>query len=293
MGNLAGILYAIVSSATFGLIPLFSIPLLMNGVGEPSILFYRMGIAAILMGIIARLRGNRLRLSMRDIPVFVYLGALYAMTSFGLLASYNYIPSGVATTIHFLYPLVVALIMVLFFRERSSAWLLLAAVVSLIGVALLSWSEGERSNVVGVLLVLMTVVTYAVYIVSVNKSRVRTINSSVLTFYVLLMSAVFFLIYALCTSGIDRLPTVRAVADASLLALLSTVISNLTLVMAVKKIGSTTTSVLGSMEPLTAMLVGVFYFGESFGLRSGVGMGLIVVSVIVVILSGRPGGRNE
>ncbi len=287
MSQFKGILYAMISSATFGLIPLFSIPLLRADVGEPSILCYRLGLAAVMMGLIAMARGNKLRVRMRDVPVLLCLGALYAATSLGLLMSYSYIASGVATTIHFLYPLVVSCLMVLFFRERSSLWLLIAAVMSLVGVALLSWSGAGMADVTGVMLVLGTVVTYAVYIVSVNKSRVRGLNSSVLTFYVLLFGGIFFLLYAFATGGIDLLPTVRAVADASLLALLSTVISNLTLVMAVKNIGSTTTSILGSMEPLTAMMVGVFYFDESFSLRSVVGMCLILLSVIIVILQGR------
>lgn len=285
MNNVKGLLFAIVSSATFGLVPLFSIPLLKAGVGTPTILFYRMGIAALLMGLIARGTHHRLKIGFKDMMIFLALGGLYAVTSLWLLMSYEFIPSGMATTIHFLYPLVVTLVMILFFREKCSLWLIVAAVLSVAGVALLSWGEEDSSATFrGISMVLVTVVTYACYIVGVNKTRVVRMDSVVLTFYVLLSAATMFLIYAATTTGIERLPSFRLAGDALLLALLPTVVSNLALVLAVKNIGSTMTAILGSMEPLTAILVGVFYFGETFGTLSAAGLCVIVTAVIIVIL---------
>ena len=294
MNNLKGILYAILSSATFGLVPLFSIPLLEGGIGTPTILFYRMGVAALLMGMIARITRHDLKIGFKDLMMFLALGGLYAATSLWLLTSYKYIPSGVATTIHFLYPLVVTLIMILFFREKLSVWLLVAALLSVLGVALLSQGEGNGgSTFKGIAMVLITVVTYASYIVGVNKTRVARMDSIVLAFYVLLTSALIFLAYAVTTTGIEPLPDWRRGADVLLLALLPTVVSNLTLVLAVKHIGSTMTSILGSMEPLTAVLIGVFYFGETFGVLSAIGLCVIVTAVIIVILlaKSRAAGR--
>lgn len=285
MNNVKGLLFAIVSSATFGLVPLFSIPLLKAGVGTPTILFYRMGIAALLMGLIARGTHRRLKIGFKDTMIFLALGGLYAATSLWLLMSYEFIPSGMATTIHFLYPLVVTLVMILFFREKCSLWLIVAAVLSVAGVALLSWGEEDSSATFrGISMVLVTVVTYACYIVGVNKTRVVRMDSVVLTFYVLLSAATMFLVYAATTTGIERLPSFRLAGDALLLALLPTVVSNLALVLAVKNIGSTMTAILGSMEPLTAILVGVFYFGETFGTLSAAGLCVIVTAVIIVIL---------
>ena len=69
-----------------------------------------------------------------------------------------------------------------------------------------------------------------------------------------------------------------------MLALIPTVVSNLALVRAVKSIGSTLTSVLGAMEPVTAVCVGIFLFGEAFTTSIGVGIALIIVAVMVIIL---------
>lgn len=129
MNNLRGVLYAVVSSATFGLIPLFSIPLLQGGMSSPAILFYRFGLAAAMMGLIALATRRPLRITWPQTGTLLLLGAMYSVTALGLLRSYTYIPSSVATTINFLYPLGVAIVMTLFFREKNSVWLLVAILI--------------------------------------------------------------------------------------------------------------------------------------------------------------------
>lgn len=291
MNNLRGVLYAVVSSATFGLIPLFSIPLLQGGMSSPAILFYRFGLAAAMMGLIALATRRPLRITWPQTGTLLLLGAMYSVTALGLLRSYTYIPSSVATTINFLYPLGVAIVMTLFFREKNSVWLLVAILISLVGVALLSWGDigGPQSDraIVGVGFAGATVLTYTIYIVGVKKSRISRLDPMIQAFYVLLFSACFFLVYALSTTGAPLPGKWHLWQNLLLLALVPTVVSNLTLVLAIKEIGSTMTSIFGSMEPLTAVLVGVLHFGEKFGLDSASGLILIITAVIIVILQAK------
>ena len=291
MNNLRGVLYAVVSSATFGLIPLFSIPLLQGGMSSPAILFYRFGLAAAMMGLIALATRRPLRITWPQTGTLLLLGAMYSVTALGLLRSYTYIPSSVATTINFLYPLGVAIVMTLFFREKNSVWLLVAILISLVGVALLSWGDigGPQSDraIVGVGFAGAPVLTYTIYIVGVKKSRISRLDPMIQAFYVLLFSACFFLVYALSTTGAPLPGKWHLWQNLLLLALVPTVVSNLTLVLAIKEIGSTMTSILGSMEPLTAVLVGVLHFGEKFGLDSASGLILIITAVIIVILQAK------
>lgn len=296
--NISGVFYAVVSSASFGLIPLFSISLMDTGIAMPSILFYRFAVAAAIMAIVVLLTGRNFRIERRYMPSVVWLSVLYAVTAILLLASYRDIPSGVATTIHFLYPLAVTLIMSMFFKERATITTLIAVGVSLAGVALLTWgnhSVGDYKH--GVLLVLVTVATYAIYIVGVMKSRASRVDSVVLTFYVLMLGALIFFLYALATSGVDSIHRWSNWRDIVMLALLCTVISDLTLILAIKRIGSTMTSILGSMEPMTAVIVGVLYFDERFDTTSVIGLLLIVVAVVLVIVQSRDvnssGGRGR
>lgn len=252
---------------------------------SPAILFYRMLLSAAMMGLVALVTHRNLRISGRDSAVLGLLAVMYAATSLGLLRSYDYIPSGVATTVNFLYPLVVAIVMALFFRERSSVWIVVAIFISLVGVALLAWGDaGHRDPARGLAFAGMTVVTYAVYIIGVMKSRTAMLDPLVVAFYVLTFSAAIFLVYALSTSGLGVVHTWPTWRSLLLLALLPTVLSNYTLVQAIRHIGPTMTSILGSMEPLTAVLVGVVHFGERFDLNAAAGLILVITAVIIVIL---------
>ncbi len=167
-----------------------------------------------MMGLVALVTHRNLRISGRDAAVLGLLAVMYAATSLGLLRSYDYIPSGVATTVNFLYPLVVAIVMALFFRERSSVWIVVAIFISLVGVALLAWGDaGHRDPARGLAFAGMTVVTYAVYIIGVMKSRTAMLDPLVVAFYVLTFSAAIFLVYALSTSGLGVCPHVADVAQ--------------------------------------------------------------------------------
>ena len=282
--RLSGVVYAILSSATFGLIPLFTVPLLARGVDSSTILCYRFLLASVVVAVVMLLTKRSFRLQRGQLWVVLLLSLLYALTAILLIQSYGYIPSGVATTIHFLYPLAVTLTMAWFFKTKTTVVTYVAVVISLVGVALLVWgshSEGDFSR--GVLLSLLSVVTYAAYIVCVMRSRASHIDSIVLTFYVLLFGAVLFFVYALATSGIGVIGRYSDWRDLAMLAIVSTVLSDYFLILAIKRIGSTMTSILGSMEPLTAVVVGVVYFGERFDTASVVGLLLIIIAVVLVI----------
>lgn len=289
MKSFKGVIYALVSSGTFGLIPLFSIPLMTDSnMGLPSILFYRFLFSTLLMGAICLFKKEDFRISKKNIVSIGWLGMLYAATAMCLIYSYKYIPSGLATTIHFLYPIAVSFLMVAFFKEKKSIILFLAAVLSLIGVALLCWSGEGSINMIGVAIAALTVITYSVYIVGINQSPVGKMNAEILTFYILLSGAILFFIFALTSPlGVELIPNTTALWRLLLLAFLPTVISDLTLILAIKYAGSTITSILGSMEPLVAVLIGVLYFSEYFNLNSGFGILFILVSVSLVIVFGK------
>ena len=287
--KITGVAYAVVSSTTFGLIPLFTISLMTVGVSSPTILCYRFLLAAVAMAVIMFFTRRSFRLASDQMAVVALLAVLYASTAILLLESYKCIPSGIATTIHFLYPLAVTLTMSWVFKERISSTIYIAVALSLVGVALLAWgnhAEGDFRR--GVSFALLTVITYAAYIVGVMRSRASRVDSIVLTFYVLAFGALLFFVYAMATSGIEAVHSAASWRDLIILALLCTVLSDYTLIIAIKRIGSTSTSILGSMEPLTAVVVGVLYFGERIDTTSVVGLLLVICAVVVVIVQSAP-----
>ncbi|KAB6359645.1 DMT family transporter [Bacteroides xylanisolvens] len=275
MNRIKGILYAAVSSSTFGLAPFFSLTLLLAGFSAFEVLSYRWGVATIALTLFGWCSGCSFRLEKKDFLVVLLLSLLRAVTSFSLLIAYQNIATGVASTIHFMYPLAVSLVMMYFFQEKKSLWVMFAVFMSLLGAALLSSGELEAKNgdtIVGLVAACVSVFSYAGYIVGVRMTRAVRINSTVLTCYVMGLGTVLYFIGALTTSGL------RLVADGYTwliilgLALPATAISNITLVRAIKYAGPTLTSILGAMEPLTAVVIGVFVFKELFTLNSAIGI---------------------
>ena len=286
MNRIKGILYAAVSSSTFGLAPFFSLTLLLAGFSAFEVLSYRWGVATIALTLFGWCSGCSFRLEKKDFLVVLLLSLLRAVTSFSLLIAYQNIATGVASNIHFMYPLAVSLVIMYLFQENKSLWVMFAVFMSLLGAALLSSGELEAKNgdtIVGLVAACVSVFSYAGYIVGVRMTCAVRINSTVLTCYVMGLGTVLYFIGALTTSGL------RLVADGYTwliilgLALPATAISNITLVRAIKYAGPTLTSILGAMEPLTAVVIGVFVFKELFTLNSAIGIILILLAVSVVI----------
>lgn len=286
MKRFQGILYAMLSSAAFGMIPLFAVPVLRSGMNTPSILFYRMSFSAILMGLFLLVRRSRLKITVRQLFTILGLSVLYTASSLFLLESYLYIPSGIATTIHFLYPVFVTLLMVGFFKEHLSRAMTLAVMMAVGGVWLLSMGGGGgRISVSGVGMVLITVVAYGSYIVGVNRSPAARVDGLVMTFYVLAFTAVFCGFNLYFRAGLPaRIPSWDIVANLLLLGLIPTLVSNLCLVLAIHRVGSTITAVLGCMEPLTAVRIGVWMLGEQITTIQYGGIVVILIAVAMVIL---------
>lgn len=286
MSNVKGFAYGIATSATFGLIPLFTLPLMAKGMQFDSILFYRFLIAALALTGIMAVRKESFRIERREIPILILLGSFYTTSAMFLFWGYSFMSAGIATTLHFTYPIFVTLIMLLFFREKTS-WVTLTAIgLAICGVARLSINEGEiQLKAIGVLIVLLSAVGYALYIITVNKSRVRMMSGRKLTFYVFVVSTLLFAIKAATNQGIQPIPDTMSLVNLILLAVVPTVISNITLIQAVHSIGGTLTAVLGAMEPVTAVGVGVLVFGEPFTANLALGIGLIILAVTIIILS--------
>ena len=285
--SIKGFIYAALSSATFGLAPFFTISLLLAGFSSFEVLAYRWGIASLTLVVFGIMLGETFRISRKDWGTVFILSLLRAATSFSLVIAYQNISSGVASTIHFMYPLAVALAMMGFFGEKRSFAILFAVLVSLSGAGLLSSGkidfEGGNTTI-GLIAAGLSVFFYGGYIVGVRKSRAVQIPSTALTCYVMGLGALFFLLGGLFYDEGVRLETnVITWLYIGGLALPATAISNITLVKAVKLAGPTLTSLLGALEPLTAVLVGVFVFKELFTTYSALGIILVVISVSLVL----------
>ena len=285
MNKLNGFLYGLLSSASFGLIPLFTIPVMRQGMQFESILLYRFAFATLALGLILLLDGQSFRINRRNIPSLVLLAFLYLMSAVFLFWGYKFMASGIATTLHFMYPVLTTLIMMLFFREKKSIWRFLAIILAVSGVFFLSQGDDSGNiTITGILIVLLSALGYALYLVTVSQLKVGQMKGLRLTFYVFLFGTLLLLAGINATGDIQPIGNWHIAGNLMMLAIIPTVISNLALVRAVKCIGSTHTSVLGAMEPVTAVCVGIFMFGEPFTSSIGLGIALIITAVTVIIL---------
>lgn len=287
--TLNGIFYACISSASFGFSPLFSIGLLAAGLSNSDVLSYRWALAAIVLMVYAAVKGKTLRInSLDEAWKIALLSGLRALTSVTLLIGYANIASGIASTINFMYPVIVVFWMMLVHGEQKS-WINLAAIaLSILGVYLMASGDGLKieggNTALGLACSIISAVSFAAYYILMKRTRADKIEVVKFTTWIMIMCAVYFIIGGLIVDG-----GITLVHDSKLwlyilgLALWSTMISNFTGVKAVRRIGPTLTSILGALQPLTAVILGVLFLDEHLGFKSIAGIVLILTAVLMVV----------
>lgn len=282
-----GYLLGALAAASYGMNPLFALPLYNDGMDPYSVLFFRYLFAIPILGIMLRARGRTFTVSRHDILPLVVMGLLLAMSSLSLFLSYNYMEAGIASTMLFVYPIMVAVIMAIFFREHITAQTASCIFVALVGIALLyKGSDGATLDATGVMWVMVSALSYALYIVGVNRPRLKGIATLKLTFYALVFG---FSIFIVCTDFGRALTFPSAWykwGNLVALALFPTAISFLCTTQAIQYIGSTPTAILGALEPLTAVFFGVTVFGEALTPRLMFGIVMIIAAVSALVAGG-------
>lgn len=288
--KLIGTLCAVGAAVCYGTNPLGALNLYAEGMNTPSVLFYRFGLAWVVVAAIMlykTLSGREsLRVDRRQFLTLTALGVLFILSSLTLYLSFHHMPAGVASTILFTYPVMTAAIMAIFFRERIRFATVASIALALTGVLLLYWGDpGGTLSTLGVVLVLVSALTYALYIIVVDKSPLA-MSSFKINFFVLFYCAAGMALFALL-SGQPLMvpPSPRAWLWVSWLALVPAIMALVMMVYAAKYIGSTPTAILGALEPTTAVLIGIFIFGEPFSVRLLIGIVLILASVTLIVLS--------
>lgn len=283
-----GYVLGCVASCSYGLNPLFAKPLYRLGFDVPSVLLYRYVLAAIILAALMAIKGQPFALSRRELPALLSAGALFALSSLTLFSSYNYMDVGVASTILYITPVFVAIIMAVRYGQRLSPVAAATIVIAIIGIAMLSTKDGgEVHNPLGIALVAMSALTYAIYMVIINRSGVRNMPTLKLTFYSITVGIAVFLVFIFGQSRPVALPvTLEAWADITGLALFPTIVSIVTMTIAIQDIGPMPTSILEALEPVTAIFVGCLAFGEVLTPLNIGGVVLVVGAVTVMVAWG-------
>lgn len=285
--RLAGYLAGFIAGVSYGTNPLFAKPLLESGVPVLVMLLFRYGISAAILAIWMLAKREQFRVKGNEIALLVLLGILFACSSLFLFFSYEFIPSGLATTLVYLYPVFVALIMVfLRFYPSWQTWLSIIATFG--GILLLSSpSTGASIHIPGIILAVASALSYAFYLVIVNRSkRIKNVSEHTLTLYALLTGAFLFAAIRTLKGGsiTEGINTASDWGNLIGLAIVPTMISLLTLAVSSRYIGPTKTSILGVFEPLTAILIGTLLFGEPLTMKMGIGVAVCISAVVFMVL---------
>ncbi len=279
---------AALAAAAYGTNPAFAVPLYGQGMNPVSVLLFRYLMGIPVLAVIMALRGKSFSLKREEILPTVILGVLMALSSLTLFASYHYMNSGVASTLLFVYPVMVAVIMIMFFHEKFSISTVICIVVMGTGLMLLMNPQGDTTlNMIGILLVMTSALTYALYIVMVNVSKyVSHIPTTKLLFYVLGWGCLLYIVMIACGSELTIPDRRWEWWNLIALAVIPTVISLGCTTRAIQLIGSTPTAILGALEPVSAVVLSVLVLGQAITLQDIIGGALIVVATTIVICAG-------
>lgn len=284
--NTKGILNGVIASVSYGMNPLFALPLYAQGIEVNSVLFYRYFFAVVIYFLWLKcVKKISLKIAKSELVPLFFLGIFFSLSSLTLFESFHYIEAGIACTILFIYPVIVALIMAIFFKEKITKTVVSAIFLTSIGIALLY--KGKPDSVLslkGVAIVLASALLYAFYIVGVkNIKSIKSMNSAKLSFYVMLFGLLVYVVNLKFCTNLQGLTTTTAWLFVIGLAIFPTIISLETIGVAIKLIGSTNTAILGALEPLTAIFFGILFFNESLTLRISIGVILILFGVFLII----------
>ena len=279
-----GVILAIISAICYGMNPLGALFLYEEGLNVNSVIFYRFIFASILLAMFMLIKKDSFYLRFKEIILLAFLGLLFGISAISLFNSFLYMDAGLASTVLFIYPIFVAIIMALFFKEKNSIITILSIIFAFLGVVLLYESDGANVSNFGIFLVIVSSLCYAIYIVIINQYL--KISALKVTFYSMLFCTITILIHSFFDSSLNIMPLVNFNMwfYTIFLALVPTIISLLFLIKAIQLIGSTSASILGALEPLTAVLIGVYVFNEKITFWLVIGIVFILFGVLLIVL---------
>lgn len=286
MSNLKGYLFAAIAAASYGTNPIFAIPLYREGISVTSVLFMRYAMAVAIMFFVTMIKSPKaFVIKPKYVGLLAFMGILMVLSSIALFESYKYLSAGIASTLLFFYPVMVAIIMAIFYKERLTKKSWACLVTAFLGVVILSKNDdGGFISLLGLTLVMLSSLSYAIYLVYINRGPMKKINTSTITFYVILGGFLVMIPYCLLDGGLMLPKTTPAWINAIGLGFFPTVISLIFTSRAIALIGSTETAIFGALEPLTAVILGILILGETLTITPAIGMILIFTSVTVLMM---------
>ena len=280
-----GYILAIVSAIIYGLMPLMSKYIYADGVNSITLVFLRNLLALPSLLIITLYKHRTLKISLKEMPkisILSFFGC--CITPVLLFSSYNYMATGTATVFHFVYPSLVALAGMIFFKKKLPLGVIISVIMCFVGVCLF-YNPSEAFSLKGSAFALASAVTFASYVIILSNIKLESAKGLLLSFYVALASSVMTFIMCV-VSGTLRLPsTINGWILCAVFAFLITTLAVVFFQQSAFMIGGEKTSILSALEPTTGIIVGAVVFKEHITPLVAVGSILVVGASILIAIS--------
>ncbi len=281
-----GIFEALLSATFFGLIPVLFLPIYEAGISPETSLIYRFGFAALMMLVPIKLKGQSLHIPFKTLQTIALGGFSYYLGALFLYSSFTYIASGITVTIFFTNPIFVMIVMAVFYKEKIELYKIIFSLTTMCGIALFSgvFNVGTNINPIGVILAILSSVSFAFYVLALFKLQCLKSSMEVASFYLFSSCTFFACIYSIMTNEFMLATSSFVWLFLVLSALITAVLPNVLLMSAIKKIGSVLATILGVMDPITAVVIGVIVFNETLDVYIVSGIAIVLVSVLLITI---------
>ena len=277
-----GYIYTALSAIIFGLMPLLTKIIIARGATSLTIAFFRVFYVTIVLFFVLKIKKIDLHLEKRDL-LSAILTSIFGsgLTIIILNESYNYVDTGIATSLHFLYPLFVAILCCFFYGEKIKKKQILSLSFALVGI-ICFMSKGNGS-LFGYFLAIASGLTYAFYLVKMDKSGLVKMNALKLSFYLALFTTIEIFTMNLFMQEVVFKMDALSYGLLLVLALSSSFLATVLLQKGVLLLGSTRASFICLLEPVTSMIVGILWLNEALTFNKGLGGLAIIISLIIFL----------
>lgn len=282
---LRGMVFTIISALLFGVTPILASMTFQMGSNANTLTFYRNIMVVPVLLCIMGIRKTPFRITLKELGFLLLVGVVFrASTTYMLYESYNYVGVGTATTLHFLYPVVTALICRVIFRERLGKWKLIALLAAVIGIFFFLDKDGNAA-LPGVLLALASAITYGCYLTGMDKTPLRSMNPNKVACYMGFTNAMAMVIVDIPVGKINYALPPLAMLYTFIVAICTSFLAVALLQKGIQDLGASTAAVFCMFEPVSSVLSGWLFLHEEMTWEKLMGCVVILGAVTVMVLA--------
>lgn len=272
----------ILSALIYGIAPMLAKIAYEGGVNGITLTFLRTFLMIPLLFVLMFTRGQSFRLNKKELLNIIALGVVGGSLSIiSLYAAYDYISTGLATTLHFIYPLIIVVVSALIYREKITKAKLAAVMLVTIGIFLFV-DLNTAADKIGVVMAVLSGVFYSFYVIYMDHSGLDKMDYVKLTFYIMIIMSAGTFVFGAATKSIS-FKEMNSIGwtFSTLISFLITIGAIPLFQAGVRYEGASTAGIVSALEPITTIILGALFLGEAMGLVQYFGGAMIILGVVL------------